>query len=409
MLFYRTVSTAYFYTLYDPTINKPRCAAIQRDNELIFYDLYRPGAGKKIKLINDTIANIRQLILDMNDNGYDIVTSNFKKTIGTYDLPIDKSEYNVYDIHFDDSSIRPTNSQAKDKVLLERIIERMSNKKPRKYQRLISNAGVAYQYLENRGIYINDELLRPQWSMSTFSGRSKTTGFNIQGFHENCIVRSADTDPGSVLIHFDWIAADIRIASILSQDELLIESFVKSDPYDEMAKILDTSRQECKIYLLKSINSIDINSEAFAIYEPLGKWLKKCYDMMSNDSNLETVLHRKFKVSESRGHMAVLNGVMQGSVAHAMHNVLRRIWDRIGSYIVAEVHDSIILSVPNQPNIVRSVIDIVLPIMTNPFYGLLDSEPFFPVKVSIGKKWKQWRLFETHRLSGVEKAKIKDV
>lgn len=406
------VSIIYFYTLFDHQSGKPRCAGIQIGDKFTSYDLYRPGAGKKIKTINDTIAKIREFLLLSNDREHTIITSNFKKILSAYNIPIDSRHYNVYDVHIDGPTtpIRSTNSQSKDNLLIRKILERMAIGHHYEYQKLISNAAVVYQDLENRGIYINDELFKPEWSMITFSGRSKTTGFNIQGFHEDHIVRSVDSSHNSVLLHFDWIAADIRAASLLSNDKLLIDSFKTSDPYTEMVNFFknnksgDIDREECKKYLLRSINSMDVSSDAFVVYQQLGNWICECHAATRKpDGILETLLHRRFKVSRAKNALAVLNGAMQGSVAHAMHSVIRKIWEKIGIYVIAEIHDSIILSVPNDSAIIRSIIDTVVPIMMYPFSGLLSDNPSFPVRVSVGKKWKKWRLLETHRASGVER------
>lgn len=416
-MYYDNVDAAYLYTLFDHQTGYPRCAGLYVDDKIVTYDLYRPGAGKKIRIINDAISEIRDTIISLNDNGYKIVTSNFKKNLLTYKLPIDSRLYNVYDLHIDVQSdpIRSTNSQSKDNYLLRKILERLSDKPCYEYQKLISNAAVVYQDLENRGLYVNDELFKPEWSMLTFSGRTKTSGFNIQGFNEDQHVRAIDSPNNNVLLHFDWISADIRIASLLSGDDLLIDSFKVSDPYTEMLNffrnnnIRDIDREECKRYLLRSINSMDITSDAFIIYKKLGRWIKYCYEAtMNRDGVLETILNRKFKVSKAKNSLAVLNGVMQGSVAHATHAVVRKIWERIGSYLLAEIHDSFILSVPNDSSIIRSTIDTVVPIMMYPFDGLLSDNPVFPIRVSVGKKWKKWQLFEIYRESGVERVKKRE-
>ena len=66
----------------------------------------------------------------------------------------------------------------------------------------------------------------------------KSTGFNIQGFSEKVFVHNVSALEGDLLVHFDWICADIRVASLLSGDENLKRSFVKSDPYKFLMKSL---------------------------------------------------------------------------------------------------------------------------------------------------------------------------
>ncbi len=402
------MDTLYLYTIFDS--HKPRTVGIKIDDDIQIYDLFRPGARKPIKTINDTIKKIRELILNANDTGCKIITSNFKSIISAYGLPIDDRIYNVYDMHLDSSSIiKSTNNESKDALLVRKILDKMCCKQPLEYQKLISNAAIVYQDMENRGIIVNDTEMYPQWSMQTFSGRSKSTVFNIQGHYEEDKIRSKNSDESYVLLHFDWISADIRVASILSKDRALIDSFVNSDPYTYMMNILNTdqnqlSRDEYKIFLLKSINSMNNNSELETIYPNLGKWIDECYKGTRDSNNhLETIMERRFKVSKAKNDLAVLNGVMQGSVAHAMHSAIRRIWEKLGSSIITEIHDSIVLSVPNDGPIIRSTINIVSPIMMYPFQGLLQSNPCFPVSISLGKKWKTWKLLEVHRSGGVER------
>jgi len=402
------VNTLYLYTIFES--NKPRTVGIKVDDDIQIYDLFRPGARKPIKIINDNIKKIRELILNANDTGCQIVTSNFKNIITAFNLPLDDRVYNVYDIHLDNlNNIKSTNNESKDATLVRKILDKMCCKQPLEYQKLISNAAVVYQDMENRGIIINDTVIFPKWSMLTFSGRSKSTGFNIQGHYEEDKIRSINSDESHVLLHFDWISADIRVASMLSKDQALIDSFVNSDPYTYMMNILNTdnhklSRDEYKMFLLKSINSMNNNMELEAIYPNLGKWIDKCYkDTRDSDNYLETIMQRRFKVSKAKNDLAVLNGVMQGSVAHAMHSALRRIWEKLGSSIITEIHDSIVLSIPNDGPVIRSTINIVSPIMMYPFQGLLPSNPCFPVSVSLGKKWKTWKLLEVHRSGGIER------
>ena len=91
----------------------------------------------------------------------------------------------------------------------------------------------------------------------TFTGRSKTSGFPIQGTTDKHDIKLLP-DKRGYFIHFDWISADLRIASIISEDEELQESFKKSDPYDYISNILGEgfSRSDCKIEFLKPIYSL---------------------------------------------------------------------------------------------------------------------------------------------------------
>lgn len=408
------MNTIYFYTLYDPVTNKPKCAGIKTGDKIEIYDLFRPGAKKIVNTIFKTIADIREYILRANDNGDLIVTSGFKRSLKTYNFPLDDRDYNIYDLNFDHLlRINSSNSQSKDYELIRKILIKMGNKDIHEYMKLLSNTSVAYQAIEDRGLYINDSLVFPKWSLETFSGRSKSLEFNIQGHHEEDYVSYNDSS-NNILIHFDWVSADIRMAAYLSGDEVLTDSFYESDPYTVMMNHINNdsnekiTREECKIYFLKSINSMNVDNTAIeSIYPRLSKWIKHCRAITRNeDGELSTALGNKFQVSKAKNSLAVLNGAMQGSVAHAMHNVMRNIWIKCGGYLITEIHDSLILSVPNELPVIKSVISLVVPYMIRPLKGFLENDPEFSVKVSIGKKWKKWVLLETHRSRGVERVKI---
>lgn len=400
------MSNLYVYTLFDLKTGRPRCTGIKDGDTVKVCDLYRPGAGKTIKKIDKTKKLIKKIILKANSEKRKIITSDFKAHVLAFDLPRDHREYNVYDVHLPD--IQPTKSQEKDYDVIHRVLEKMSGARPMEYQKIIANAAIVYQDMEDIGLLINHSPEFPNWSQKTFSGRSKTTGFNIQGFAEDYHVVPQGGQEYDVMIHFDWIGADIRVAAIMSQDPLMEEAFKKSDPYVVMMNELNSgseeqiSREESKRYLLKSVNSMDFTSTALLeIYPRLGRWIRRCKEATEEGKPLETILNRKFRLARAKNQLAVLNGVMQGSVAHAMQLVLRRIWDRLPSRIITEIHDCLVVSAAPEGNEIKSVIDIIAPIMLYPFEGILDSNPSFPLQVSIGKKWKKWKLHQIYRESGV--------
>lgn len=392
----------YVYTLFDLKSGKPRCTGIKDGNLVKVCDLYRPGAGKTIHKIDKTKKLIKQIILKANADNRRIITSDFKSHILSFDLPRDKRLYNVYDMHLPD--IAPTNSKAKDELIIKRVIDRLSHRQPTAYNNILANSAVVYQYLEDHGILVNSMHEHPKWSQKTFSGRSKTSGYNIQGLSDNYHIVSSCGKECDVLIMFDWICADIRAASLMSDDQLLIEAFSKSDPYTVLMDILNSdsntkiTRTESKRYLLKSINSMDFTSTALTdVYPQLGYWIKRCRSLISEGKPLKTLLGRSFRPAHSKNDLAVLNGVMQGSVAHAMQLTLRRIWEKLPDNLICEIHDCLTISSSPDPLQIKALINIVAPIMTRPFNGVLDTNPFFPINVSIGNKWKQWKLYKTFR------------
>ena len=195
---------------------------------------------------------------------------------------------------------------------------------------------------------------------------------------------------------------------------------VKKTSFSEISrKLLNTfswffllSLKECKTYLLKSINSMDFTSVALSsVYPQLGAWIGRCKRILSkedsSDQYLETLLKRKFKRANAKNDLAVLNGVMQGSVAHAMQLSMRRIWEEFPQMLIAEIHDSLVVSCHPTKRHVRSTIETVAEIMLHPFKGVLKANPAFPLKVSVGKRWKKWRTMRIYRESGITNVQTK--
>jgi hypothetical protein len=403
----------YVYTLFDKRTGKPRCTGIRIGDDTIIRDLYRPGAGRILADVFQSIKDVRNTILVANNRNIPIVISDFKAHLKAFDIPLESEQYNAYDLHF--PIIDPSDSLQRDTAILYKVLDKMVKQTPREYQKILANAAVVYEDLERVGLIYNYQYVEPVYSQRTYSGRSKTTNFNVQGLSDdgNILVWPAHCSDKHILLHFDWVCADIRAASILSGDDKLTESFLESDPYTYMMNAINAeseqkiSRDECKLFLLKSINSMDFTSEALLdIYPGLGKWIRDCKHALNvNGGYLETVLGRKFRAKHAKNDLAALNGAMQGSVAHAMQLVIHKIWAEFGAKLVTEIHDSLVISCVPNPIHINYVIDRVANIMLYPFKGVLEDNPIFPVNVSIGKKWKKWKLCRTYRQNEVIRVK----
>ncbi len=391
------------YTLYNEKSGRPRSVGIRANGQTIFRHLYRPGEGKSVKEIFTLIKVIRNLILKASGNNTPVLLSDFKQYLATFKLPLTTKRYEVYDLNL--PRLESTKSQEEDEKILIQVLDSMERREPQIWQKIAANAAVVYHDLEDRGILQNYTPQHPQWSMKTWSGRSKSVGFNVQGWHENDHIRPPSSNDTDVLIHFDWICADIRVASILSNDRLMQKSFERSDPYEVMTKIINSdsdesiSRDECKVFLLKSINSMDFESVALTtVYKSLGRWIYDCKKSINNGKGgLKSILGRKFRLADAKNELAVLNGVMQGSVAHAMQHTIRRVWEVLPHALVTEIHDSLVVCCPKDRGAIKAMINTVVPIMLYPFEGLVSSNPVFPLKVSIGPRWKEWKHFKTYR------------
>lgn len=390
----------YVYTIFNKN-GTPRYTVTRQNNIEHVIQIYRPGAHKTIGIIEQTKKEIRDKIVNTVLNKHNVIINDFKSHIKQYKIVFPTtSTIDVYDINID--NLQTTDNDERDVNNLKALITKISSRKPKIFEKLFANAAVVYQYLEDRGLLNNDVKVSPHWSLKTFSGRAKSSNFNIQGFTDNHVILPPGLSNDCVLIHFDWVCADIRVASILSGDKVLERSFKDSDPYTFIMNEINNNsvekltRDECKLLLLKSINSMDFNNDILLkIYQKLGMWIADCSSQLNrNDGYLETLLGKKFKISNSKNSLAVLNGIMQGSVAHGMQNVLRKTWERIGTRVVADIHDSLVVASP--PSEIKATIDLVVKYMTRPFEGLLPSNPYFPLKVSIGKKWRMWKLLKSY-------------
>jgi hypothetical protein len=399
------MSNLCIYTIFDNKTGKPRCTGVKDGDNIKICDIYRPGAGKVIKKIDSIKKTIREILIKANANKRNIVISDFKSHIKAFDIPRDHREWNVYDVHLSD--VKSSDIAEIDHEIVRKVLIKLGDVRVQEYQKILAQAAVVYQDLEDTGLLINHNPVWPKWSQKTFSGRSKSVEFNIQGLSEDFHVVPQGGMESDVMINFDWICADIRIASLLSNDPKLQQAFDDSDPYITLMNELnqnnvsdeDIDREECKKYLLKSINSMNLSSVALSsFYKRLGQWIQRCKETANDGRSLKTILNRSFKLSRAKNELAVLNGAMQGSVAHAMQLVLRRIWDRLPSRLITDIHDCLVVSAA--PDEVRAVIDIIAPIMLHPFQGILDSNPAFPLQVSIGKRWKKWKLYRIYREKG---------
>lgn len=397
----------YLYTLFNQRTGKPCCVGMLIKDEITIKEIYRPGSGKLLKEVEDNKSFVRNLLIAAHKKNIPIITSDFKLILQHFDIPISRKMHNIYDLHL--PSIEPV-SKRQDGETLNIILNSMAKYKPIAYQKLLANAAVVYEDLERTGLVYNYKKVKPLYSQKTYSGRSKTSGFNIQGLGDPSLIWPTNYSENDLLIHFDWICADIRAAALLSKDEKLMQSFVDSDPYTFLMNEINhgseekLTREESKLFLLKSINSMDFMSIALTdIYPGLGRWIREVRTNLEKDNGyIETLMGRKFYARTAKNKLAALNGAMQGTVAHFMQIVVRKIWRMLGVRLITEIHDSLVICYPpNDPNFPK-VVDAVANIMLRP----LGAEgPVFPLNVSVGKKWKKWRPYRTYRENGIYNVK----
>lgn len=386
---------------------RPLAAGYLRGGDKEIFNIYGSGCGTTINAAEEAIASMNAVITDAINDNVTISTCSFKSILKNFEISLVRGlDYPVYDqcwsVVLDDTSGKSAQAVA------SRLLDRLSTAKIRPWQKVFANAAVVYQALEQRGVLVGMSLRKPLWSQDTYSGRSKTMSVNIQGVDGDHFLGDPKGSEQDRHICFDWIGADLRVASLLSGDEALCDSFAVSDPYTVLAGLLSDdnavmSRSDCKRSLLRAVNSFDFEHPVLeTIFNGLGRWLRGMRATLQEQSALPSILGRVFQLKKARNNnpLSVINGVFQGSVAHAMQATIKRVWDVYGDRLLVEIHDS--LGMVAVPEAVDTTIEDVAAIMSRPFYGLLDDNPFFPVRVSVGEHFRDWKPVRVYRESGVE-------
>jgi hypothetical protein len=256
------------------------------------------------------------------------------------------------------------------------------------WRKTLGDSSRAYIQMESRPLFLDEIKVYPQYYLDTFSGRSRCCNYNVQGASVGVPLKTAD--PDEIFICCDWISADLRAAASLSGDKELSDTYLKSDPYTVLAEMLEIPRDECKLAFFSIIYSLDVESPILDLFPVFREWIKEKLKQLQKDGFLSTPLGRRFKLGK-RDEKSVFNAVLQGTVAHAMQSSLAKMNKRLSEFLVTETHDSIILAAKRP--LVAHVIKEAVEIMLKP----LDKLPKFPLRVYIGKKWKQWKLYKEYR------------
>jgi hypothetical protein len=269
------------------------------------------------------------------------------------------------------------------------------------WQRLLGDATLSYIALQRRGVRHGGLEVYPNYDLTTVNGRSRTTGFNIQGQGDGEDISHVD-EHKVFYVHADWIAADIRAAALISGDQDMIKSFETSDPYTDMAEIAGRPRSEFKNkVVLPGLYSLNLNSEIFNYYPDFKKWATESLDKMDSQGYLTSILGRKCYVKGTTeqeildSRRQVFNAQMQATVAHAMQNSIIQLSKRLPRHILTEMHDSIVLCCTKDE--LKTVVETVRDVMLYPLRDIIPSDPAFPLKVSIGRKWREWTLLKEYR------------
>lgn len=385
----------YIWTAFDKTGKvKPTMSAVfdSTTNKVDFYPLY--GHGGKVNEVWERLTYIASLF------DYPVVVNDFKAHVEGFSylrshlpdlLPLDR-DYSVYVVPEEEDINIPQDSTALRKYLASKIVEakRMGTAK---WQLLLGDASLIYLTLQKRGVRHGGLEVYPKYEFG-ITGRSKTTGFSVQGQGDGEDIAHVDEDK-DVFVCADWIAADIRAAALISEDPKLLESFTTSDPYTDMAKIVGKPRSEFKnTVVLPGLYSLNLNSEIFRHYPDFKKWATNAVESMDSQGYLTSMLGRKFYVSGKtnaeilNSRRQVFNAQMQATVAHAMQSALVKISQRLPRHILTELYDQVIISCTKAD--MKMVVGVIQEVMLHPLDGIVPSNPKFPLKVSVGTKWREW-------------------
>tara|TARA_R100001244_G_scaffold25113_2_gene25410 strand:- start:71689 stop:72834 length:1146 start_codon:yes stop_codon:yes gene_type:complete len=350
------------------------------EKDIDFYPLYLKSGKTKLYEVEQNFKTIKGILCD-----YKVVVSGFKDYVKCFKLN-HLEKHQVYDAP--GLPIRGVAEVVPMKKLLIEGLKKFLGCEALLWNKVLADSQFVYSHLETAG-YWQDKARNPTYEFA-YTGRSKSIGDNIQGASTGAEIYSNNVRHDT-FVCFDWIAADLRAASILSQDVQLKNSFIESDPYTHLQQQLASSeitREDCKLELFRSFYSINYENPILEIYPDFAKWMKETSDKIEEQGYSESILNRKFTIEKERTKKSCFNAQVQGSVAHAMQNTIYRVFKAYPQNLMAEIHDSLVLSCPAKA--VDEIIQTVSKIMLKPFEGILQSSPTFPIKVLKGKKWKMW-------------------
>lgn len=262
------------------------------------------------------------------------------------------------------------------------------------WQILRAESAEAYKKIQDRKLLLEYKEVNPVYSNEVFSGRSKTSGFNVQGKGKDFSVAHSDSRY-SLFLAFDWLSADARVGAYLSEDEELYGCFDESDPYTHISDALDgqIERSTCKIAWNRAVNSLDYENEIFILFPKFKEWLKKQISDLAKNGYTESIMGRRFRSDGShKQNKRAINSIFQGSVAHAMQNTVIRIAEMTDG-ILTEQHDSITVCT-TEYRMSKNVKDII-DIMFKPLGEYSDIT--MPLRVGLGKSWGSYKYFKECR------------
>jgi hypothetical protein len=369
-------------TIFDYSHKQPwPLVSLVVDDKPKFHIFYLPKTGIKLSQIKENITQFKSLF-----NG-PVLLNDVKTHIQAFDINYSED---LYDMCL--PRLKHSDSIKHYLVDIAKVAVKM---KPAVWMKLAAQASFIYQYLEDRGIRVSLRKMSPKYSIETYTGRSKTLGFNVQGASDEYDIRPVDLDD-YYFVYFDWVAADIRMASFMSGDEQMEASYKKSDPYTDLVEFLNDeefTRSKVKVEFLKSFYSLNFKSPIFDPYPDFRREMIRRKEFLELNNHSVSILGREFILNDNE--LSTFNAQFQGSVAHAMQASIIKIAELYPDNLLTETHDSIVMYCPKSS--ISEIIKNVVEIMYDPLYGCCNPSPKMPVKVSIGRKWKRWKLLKVYR------------
>lgn len=385
----------FVYTIFDPARDGHPLVTtvIDHTGKSKIYNLYLRGTGRKIYDVEQDIKSISCMITasectHLNDCKQHLIAFKLDYTVSCkiYDHPI---------------SISAVPAPGEMKSHIAKSIISMKKAGDQEWMRIRGNAAHAYRHIQQRGVLFGFRPQYPVWHMDVYSGRTRATGFPIQGLQKGDPISNINYD--AVFLHFDWISVDFRAASLLSGDELLNRSFDGSDPYQFLADHINEgvtddklTRDETKLEMFRSLYSFDTDSPVLEFYSGLRQWMVNTRENIRKNGYAESILGRRFTFRDDKmDDKPVLNAVLQGSVVHAMQLCIRTVWELYPDNILTENHDSLVVTCKAEQ--AHTVIKDIKDIMMHPFRGILEYDPLFPIEIGYSKVYKGWEDKKSRR------------
>lgn len=369
------IATHFDYNQNTPT---PLISIVYSDDGSVdLLPLFAKGLKTKIKQVYDNIEKLKCLFKNET-----VIVNDAIAHMRFMELnPL--NDHNIYDVGV--FKIKKANNV--NELLCKMITSYPS---PKLWMKVRGDASVVYSYLEKRGVVCGYENFYPRYSLDTFSGRSKTTDFNIQGANEEYPIKHIDKH--EYIVCFDWVAADIRMAGLISGEDNITSNI---DPYEYLSSILSDvdfaiSRNECKNEFLKNFYALRNDSPLMELFPKLKLWIDSKMREYEKGINYHTILGRPIPITNIR---TTFNAIIQGSIAEAIQSVLSVVGRHKPECILTETHDSLIMSC-NEDEL-KKMIKAISRVMNKPYYLINKNNFTMPVHIDIGTSWKKWVRYKT--------------